>query len=260
MLDDDLVLEISKQWTRFRLDGSVEESLPAFLSDPLLTTLVAQHTGIVVQVLDMRRFKSVYVSPNVYDVCGFTQQEINDTGVWQWLKNLTVQDALFQVKNARVIHKQHKQLPPRTPFVSSMINGSMKTKAGERRRILSKNVTIEWDEKGADKFQLFLWRDATHLFRSSAVVVRHCWGPVAQPLAMWTYHAERGRFLEQDLLTERELEVLRLIEKELSSKDIAERLGISAMTVDNHRKNMIKRLQFKSTDGLIEVFKWLQLL
>jgi DNA-binding NarL/FixJ family response regulator len=47
-------------------------------------------------------------------------------------------------------------------------------------------------------------------------------------------------------LTERELEVLRLVAKGLNNKDIAKRLFISENTVKNHVRNLLEKLQLHS--------------
>ena len=47
-------------------------------------------------------------------------------------------------------------------------------------------------------------------------------------------------------LTDRELEVLRLVAKGLSNRDVAQRLAISENTVKNHVRNMLEKLQLHS--------------
>jgi DNA-binding NarL/FixJ family response regulator len=63
-------------------------------------------------------------------------------------------------------------------------------------------------------------------------------------------------------LSNREIEVLQSIARGLSNNGIAERLGISPKTVDNHRTNLMRKLDVHSTatllvrairDGLIDV-------
>jgi DNA-binding NarL/FixJ family response regulator len=51
-------------------------------------------------------------------------------------------------------------------------------------------------------------------------------------------------------LTERELEVLKLITKELSTPEIANRLNVSINTVISHRKKLLKKLKTKNSVGL----------
>jgi DNA-binding NarL/FixJ family response regulator len=53
-------------------------------------------------------------------------------------------------------------------------------------------------------------------------------------------------------LTERELEVLRLIEQEYSNKEIARTLLISERTVETHRKNIFRKTKTNSIIGLIK--------
>lgn len=54
-----------------------------------------------------------------------------------------------------------------------------------------------------------------------------------------------------DLLSNREKEILRLICREYSSKEIAETLFISEKTVDWHRLNLLQKTQSKNTAGLV---------
>lgn len=53
-------------------------------------------------------------------------------------------------------------------------------------------------------------------------------------------------------LTIREIEVIRLIEKELSNKDIADKLFISERTVETHRKNIFRKTKTASVIGLVK--------
>ncbi|MDP2161451.1 MAG: response regulator transcription factor [Flavobacterium sp.] len=53
-------------------------------------------------------------------------------------------------------------------------------------------------------------------------------------------------------LTNREIEILKLISLEYSGKEIGEELFISASTVETHRKNLIKKLNVKNTIGLVK--------
>jgi len=52
-------------------------------------------------------------------------------------------------------------------------------------------------------------------------------------------------------ITARELEILNLIGQEKSGKDISEELDISVNTVETHRKNLMKKLNVKSSIGLV---------
>ncbi|EMS34168.1 putative two-component response regulator [Mariniradius saccharolyticus AK6] len=57
---------------------------------------------------------------------------------------------------------------------------------------------------------------------------------------------------ENKLLTEREREILKLIAKEFSNRQIAEHLYISERTVETHRKNIFRKTKASSLVGLIK--------
>lgn len=52
-------------------------------------------------------------------------------------------------------------------------------------------------------------------------------------------------------ITRREMDVLRLIAKEKSTKQIADELDISIPTVETHRRNLLRKVEVKNTAGLI---------
>jgi DNA-binding NarL/FixJ family response regulator len=53
-------------------------------------------------------------------------------------------------------------------------------------------------------------------------------------------------------LSEREIEIIKLISKELSTNEIAEKLYLSPATVETHRHNILKKLGIKSSIGLVK--------
>jgi DNA-binding NarL/FixJ family response regulator len=66
------------------------------------------------------------------------------------------------------------------------------------------------------------------------------------------------KLLEQEqrnhnsVLTDREIEIVRLIAKEYSNKQIADALFISERTVESHRKNIFRKSETHSVVGLIK--------
>lgn len=53
------------------------------------------------------------------------------------------------------------------------------------------------------------------------------------------------------VLSDRELEVLKLISQECTSTEIVEELHLAVNTVENHRKNIFKKLEIKNVAGMI---------
>lgn len=61
-----------------------------------------------------------------------------------------------------------------------------------------------------------------------------------------------GRDNQDAHLTNREIEIIRLIEKEHANKQIAESLNISERTVETHRKNIFRKTGTQSIIGLLK--------
>jgi DNA-binding NarL/FixJ family response regulator len=57
--------------------------------------------------------------------------------------------------------------------------------------------------------------------------------------------------MPENSVTERELEVLKLLAQELTSKQIAEKLFISERTVETHRKNLMRKTGANNAIGLV---------
>ncbi len=56
----------------------------------------------------------------------------------------------------------------------------------------------------------------------------------------------------KSILTKREMQILLLISMELTNEEMAEKLGLSRRTIDNHRQNLLVKLGVKNTAGLIK--------
>lgn len=67
-----------------------------------------------------------------------------------------------------------------------------------------------------------------------------------------TKASEMKKTAEEVHLTAREIEIIRLIEKELSNKQIAEQLFLSERTVETHRKNIFRKTNTASVIGLVK--------
>jgi DNA-binding NarL/FixJ family response regulator len=60
-------------------------------------------------------------------------------------------------------------------------------------------------------------------------------------------------FMKKFQLTRREVEIIQMIEKEFTSKEIGDNLYISEFTVGTHRRNIMKKLDVKNVAGLLKI-------
>lgn len=75
-------------------------------------------------------------------------------------------------------------------------------------------------------------------------------GVAARLTDLLAAEADEERLPARDLLTGRELEVLRGIAGGLSNKQIAAGLGISRRTVESHRESLMRKLEIRTVAGL----------
>jgi len=67
-------------------------------------------------------------------------------------------------------------------------------------------------------------------------------------------------FLRKYQLTKREIEIIRLICREMSTREIAATLFLSELTINTHRRNILRKLEVKNVAGLMNFAKENQLL
>ncbi len=58
---------------------------------------------------------------------------------------------------------------------------------------------------------------------------------------------------EKQVITRREKEILKLILEENTNQEIANKLFLSLRTVENHRNNLLQKLNVKNTAGLVKI-------
>lgn len=79
--------------------------------------------------------------------------------------------------------------------------------------------------------------------------------PEAEEVNLDTRLVFTDEFMKKHQLTKREVEIIRLVCEELSSKEIGEKLFIAEFTVTTHRRNILSKLGIKNTPGLINFAK-----
>lgn len=73
----------------------------------------------------------------------------------------------------------------------------------------------------------------------------------AEPKGKAAGSGQAANAVDNSNLTRREMEILRLISTEFTTREIADKLFISQRTVDTHRRNLMKKLGVKNTAGLV---------
>jgi len=112
-------------------------------------------------------------------------------------------------------------------------------------------------KSGKPYTSVFFLTDISHLYKGDFYWTRMVRGRHKEITAFKDSNSNKEH---KDILTVRERQILQLISAKKESKEISSLLNISINTVDNHRKNMIKRSGAKDTTALIQLCKMANLL
>jgi DNA-binding CsgD family transcriptional regulator len=245
--------ELIANWTdNFNYKENSNIALPDYLKNLFLIDCVADQSNTIIQVFDMDNFKLLYTSPNCLEITGFTDVEINNTGFSYWLRTIPLKQAFFHVKSAKFVNDKLKKLQSsELIFFHQCFNLLFKNKKGEKRSMVSSSSCIEW-KGNKQKYQINLWRDMTEKFKNDDFCMRYVIGSKT-----YHYFSTIGKFKEGDILTEKEFEILRLYQKGMSTKEIADCMNISYFTVDNHKKNLLSKFVTTSMQDVAEIAKFI---
>ena len=125
----------------------------------------------------------------------------------------------------------------------------MKDTEGQYVKVLHRMFYLAYDANGCARLALCLY-NLSHSDASEHLIVNSMTG---ETIAPETYSCEH-------LLSSRECEILRLIERGLMSKEIATELFISINTVNRHRQNILMKLQATNSVEACRIAKSLNLI
>ena len=125
----------------------------------------------------------------------------------------------------------------------------MKDASGQYIKVLHRMFYLAYDANGCARLALCLY-NLSHSEASEHLIINSLTG---ETIAPETYSCEH-------LLSSRECEILRLIERGYMSKEIASGLFISVNTVNRHRQNILMKLQATNSVEACRIAKSLKLI
>lgn len=144
-----------------------------------------------------------------------------------------------QMNGAECTRKLHKQYPEIKVIALTMMNQNAHIKSMLRSGAVG-YILKDCDQNELKRAILTVAEGNTYFSQS-----------VSQQVMNELTIGHRKVEAAQSLLTDREKEVLKLIVKDLSNKEIAEALHISTRTVDTHKQNLLNKTGTNSTAGLV---------
>jgi DNA-binding CsgD family transcriptional regulator len=215
-------------------------------------------SNIAALIFGYHDFNIYYINEATSNYFGMASADILEDGFPSLISCIDHEQthvALEMTKNIAIqLHKTGREDLLNDSF-NSYANWKITSKKGVKHRVLVHIFPVMLDENNLPLLALYLLYDMKPFLHPDKWWCRNKAGDHTS-----VYLSEEGLIKEGDIISPRELEVLRLLEKGLSSKAIAQELNLSSHTVDNHRRNMLLRSGAMDTSSLVYVCKLCRIL
>ncbi len=231
------------QSTQVQKAGEYTPFLSGFFEWPnQLSYVVDMHTGEIVES-----------TGNFYGIFGYRREEIK--AVPQMYEPIIKTNTADVVKCKRIAIEWGLNDGKEDLSNSYAQYGyRLRHRSGKIIRVL-KQASLLQAPDGSITHSVATFTDVTHIDSRSVVTMK---GFGRYGYLLDACNPEVSKF--RDVLSPREIEILQLIARGKSSRDISQLLNLSRHTVDTHRRNMIRKLEVTNSIGLISVAREMRLL
>jgi DNA-binding CsgD family transcriptional regulator len=205
-------------------------------------------------IFDHEQFKIKYISENVESLIGYSVDDFYKSSIFLVFKITTIEHFNFiyiWLKWAVSIHIKLGHLYNSKQVICGV---KIKHKDGRTIRMMLRYLGLEMTENGAVKVAAISIDDVTHIMKSDNYWGRFERKDEGESIIHHFFSTDKND-IPNEIISEREKDVLLLLAEGKESKEIAKLLFISPHTVDNHRRNMIHKIGVKDTTGLIQICK-----
>jgi len=188
-----------------------------------------------------------YIHPTVEEILGCKPEDFSFEFIFA---KMHPEDATqIQLKESAAIEFFYNRIPPeKIPFYKSSYTFRISDSKGGWKHILHQSIALQTTEEGRIHHVLSVHTDISFLNplpdnRISFIGIQ------GEP-SFYALSTHPDTILEPEAdirISSREKEIVRLLAKGLSSKQIAIQLEISKNTVNTHRRNLLRRTGMKNT-------------
>lgn len=214
----------------------------------------SRYEKLVKVYFDQSRFRCLFITENIKELIGYTREDVMKYNVALLFYRLSFEHIGFPLKTTKFALNIHSKVPidvVTQNFRIVVCGFKVKNKDGRVCRILMKYKPTTFDEKGLTQAAFVTFEDVSYLLKDDFYWGRASFGENNE--FNYYFQSHQKTELAQDIISDREKEVLRLIARGMESKEIGRELFISSGTVDNHRKNMLARTGARDTTALVQL-------
>lgn len=236
-------------------EGKLDKSYAKKLVDAYQTLSISE--DIMVALYDNTNASIFFISDNVEKMTGIKASTLTKWGGLLLFKILHYSHYSFAFaatkRESSFVSKQPLEYQGTNRLFCSGLK--MKDGHGKIRRAFLKGKQLQVGKKGFTNTSVFFIEDVTHLVKSD-----NYWFRLACGHNTSAYIQQKGKKIYTDILTGREKEILLLLAQNKTSQEIANELFLSKLTVETHKKNMIKRTGAVNSTAMVHLCKMASLL
>ena len=206
---------------------------------------------------DHKKMRLIYAGANSAQIIGYTSEELKNFGFGFYLKVFHPSHLGFPFRQVRIERKlfpifKHMSMLDRKVYIGGL---KLIHKNGTVFRGFFKTKTIIVSEDNKPELSIIQGQDFSHLFKGDSYWIRLS---IKNSTYCYVSHSKRKEY--KDLISPKELDVLRLVAQNKSTPEIAEQLNLSKQTINTHRKNMIARTGVVNSTALTHLCKTMEII
>ncbi len=209
-----------------------------------------------INIYNLKKQKVLFMSENYVSVLGYnySQEQYKKWSIYYWMRDLPMvqsyfilQLSIFYKKSIQPLLNSSKETKSLTWF---MHNFQLKPPGMPKRHLGLSCTALEIDKTGKLEIILIINNDISPHIKNTDLF----WFDIKVNNAhAFSYNNMDKKFIEKSILSDREKEILKLINAGQDSKTIADNLDLSPLTVEKHRKNMLDRTGTKDISMLLQI-------
>lgn len=205
---------------------------------------------------DQSNMTIVAASPNTQDLTPYRCEEWINKDVFFWFETMHPEDREFVASSLALSIELQESLPlEKAELVQMNIYLRMLDKDKNFRWVLMQFPKRLFNENGKVISTLILVTDLSHFPKNFSRMLTLI--DASNKKASFATQVDNKKFISLDIpqISKRELEILQLMVRGLNSPQIAENLFLSYHTIENHKRNLRRKTNTKTTAELID-FVW----
>ncbi len=231
-----------------------------YLEKSGLINLLNNQQGSLIFLIDIKNIKIIHVSGSMENCNNDGIEEVDDNVLTKFMNLLVTEHLTFLSVFTTWLLNILKTLPLEYKSKQYINVWGLKLldKNQHHIRWYMNMIPLEFNSEQNPTLMALFIQETTHLLKGDDYMIRAAFGEKKDKV--FVYHSNEDKTTENNIISEREREVLQHISKGLNTKQIAELMNISPNTVDNHRRNMLARTGTRDTTALIQLCKMMSVI